>query len=316
MNTETDLLSLYSHCMLCPRRCGADRLRGEKGICGESAVLRAARAALHFWEEPCLAGSEEEMKTNGCGAVFFTGCALRCAYCQNRNISRGDFGLPIDAERLTEIYFELADQGAFCIDLVTPDHFLPHVVLSIRKAKNSGFSLPFVWNGGGYSDPEILRMMDGLIDIYLTDLKYLDPALSRDLSGAADYPVFAKAALREMVRQCGTPRYSDTGKLLSGVIVRHLVLPGHINASKEVLRYLQETYGAEIILSILRQYTPPKTLPAALAGKYPELLRTLTRREYDRIVEAALALEIENAYLQEAGVDKDSFIPAFNGEGL
>ena len=311
-----DLFSHYVGCTLCPRRCGADRLHGETGACNETASLRAARAALHFWEEPALAGSEDAMKEHGCGAVFFTGCALRCVYCQNQAISRSETGFPVTPEQLVRIYFDLAKKGASCIDLVTPDHFLPHIILSIKEAKAQGFPLPFVWNGSGYSDPDVLRLLDGLIDIYLTDFKYLDPALAGDLSAAPDYPCFAKAGLAEMVRQCGAPVYAPDGKLIRGVIVRHLVLPGHIKASAEVLRYLHETYGDSVILSILRQYTPPASLPAHLSAKYPELLRSLTKREYGRIVNAALSFGIENAYLQEAGTDKDSFIPAFDGEGI
>ena len=309
--------------MLCPRRCGADRLSGETGACGETAELRAARAALHFWEEPCLTGPDDPAGASrkGCGAVFFTGCALRCAYCQNGSISRGKAGAPLTAERLTEIFFELAGQGASCIDLVTPDHFLPHVVAAVRAAKERGLSLPVVWNCSGYADPAVLRLLDGIVDIYLTDLKYLDPALAGEFSAAPDYPAWAKDALSEMVRQRGAPVRDDTGKLVSGVIVRHLVLPGHVMPSCGVLRYLAETYGNQVIVSILRQYTPPSApetdaRSAKVLRAHPELLRPLTAREYDRAVRAALDYGLENAYLQEAGTEKESFIPAFDGTGI
>ncbi len=375
----TDLLfDLYKNCRLCPRRCGADRLAGEKGFCGETAQLRAARAALHFWEEPCLTGGTDDTSASGCspavsssrsagaasGAVFFTGCSLRCAYCQNGVLSRGEFGLPLSAEGLADCFLSLQDQGAANIDLVTPDHFLPHAAAAVKLAKERGLALPVVWNCSGYADPEVLRYLEGIVDIYLADFKYLDKTLAKDLSSAPDYPEYAKAALAEMVRQTGpcifTAGAVETaaegplpgGRLMRGVIVRHLVLPGHIRASADVLTYLHETYGDRILLSIMAQYTPPaggtsdstssavsaapssgtasavsaaplsSTAPAdrlretAVFQKYPELLRPLTRREYGRITDAALSLGIENAYVQDLHTAKDSFIPVFDGTGL
>ncbi len=354
------LFDLYKNCRLCPRRCGADRLAGEKGFCGETADLRAARAALHFWEEPCLTGGTDDTSAPGCspagisspaagaasGAVFFTGCSLRCAYCQNGVLSRGEFGLPLTAEDLADCFLSLEKQGAANIDLVTPDHFLPHAVSAVKLAKERGLALPVVWNCSGYADPEVLRYLEGIVDIYLADFKYLDKTLAKDLSSAPDYPEYAKAALAEMVRQTGPCVFTagadgtaaegplPGGRLVRGVIVRHLVLPGHIRASADVLSYLHERYGDRILLSIMAQYTPPAMQPAAgdaprcgsgpaserreeaVFRKYPELLRPLTRREYGRIEDAALALGIENAYVQDLHTAKDSFIPVFDGTGL
>lgn len=353
-----DLFELYKNCRLCPRRCGADRLAGDKGFCGETAHLRAARAALHFWEEPCLTGGTDAVSSAerspsgqsgpgaGSGAVFFTGCSLRCAYCQNGVLSRGEFGLPLSAEGLADCFLSLQKQGAANIDLVTPDHFLPHAAAAVKLAKERGLALPVVWNCSGYADPEVLRYLEGIVDIYLADFKYLDKTLAKDLSAAPDYPEYAKAALAEMVRQTGPCVFTGGtdgtaaegplpgGRLMRGVIVRHLVLPGHVRASIDALSYLHKTYGDRIMLSIMAQYTPPAAAPAAFGApqpgilpvpdlreaavfrKYPELLRPLTRREYDRVVSAAIALGIENAYIQDLHTAKDSFIPVFDGTGL
>ena len=296
----------YEACELCPRRCGVNRLRGERGVCRMGAKLMAARAALHYWEEPCLSGEE------GSGAVFFSGCALHCVYCQNREISRGEAGREITAERLAEIFLELADRGANNINLVTAAQFLPHIVPAIRSAREQGLSVPILYNTGGYERPEVLRELEGLIDIWLPDFKYLSEETAAAYSRCPDYPQWAKAALAEMVRQCPEPAFDERGRMTRGVIVRHLVLPGHVGEAKRILRYLHETYGDQIYISILRQYTP---MPG-IEERFPELRRTVSAQEYDRTVDFALRLGIRRAFIQEEGTAKESFIPPFDGSGL
>ena len=329
---------IMSDCTLCPRNCHADRLGGQKGYCGQTAEIRAARAALHFWEEPCISGKE------GSGTVFFSGCVLRCIFCQNHNIAQGKAGQEISLERLAEIFLELQEKKANNINLVTPTHFVPQIAAALEQAKKQGLHIPVVYNTGSYEKVETLRMMDGLVDIYLPDMKYVSAELGRKYSGAADYFEVASAAIAEMVRQVGKPVFAEPVRekvgdgirapkngeddeptaprqndeddepevlLKRGVIVRHLVLPGNIADSKKVIRYLYETYGNDIFISIMSQYTPLREFP-----EYPELNRRLRAREYEKVVDFALDIGVENGFLQEGDVAEDSFIPEFNGEGL
>ncbi len=298
------ILDSMSACRLCPRECGVNRLRGQKGYCGVDASLRAARAALHFWEEPCLSGKE------GSGAVFFSGCSLGCVYCQNRTIAKG-WGEEISLTRLAEIFLELKDQGANNINLVTAEHFVPQAAAALRLAKRWGLSLPVVYNSGGYEKPQTLRLLEGLVDIYLPDFKYMDTGLAGRYSNAKDYPEAAKEALSEMVRQAGPCVFDERGILQKGVIVRHLVLPGHVSDSKKVVEYLYRTYGSRIYVSLMNQYTPMEAM-----ADDPLLSRRVTAREYDRLLSFALNLGIENGYFQEGETARESFIPAFDGEGV
>jgi len=289
-------------CTLCPRRCGADRTV-KKGYCGASDTVRIARAALHFWEEPPISGE------NGSGTVFFSHCPLQCVYCQNRAISSGGDGLEITEERLVEIFYELKEKGAHNINLVSPTQYADKIADAIRKVKADGFDLPFVWNTSGYETVETLRMLDGLVDVYLTDLKYASPQIAKRYSNAADYPVVAKAALREMMRQ--QPECVYTGELLSrGVIVRHLLLPGQTADSKDVVDVFTDLCGSGAWLSLMRQYTPPTVCA------HPELLRPIADAEYDEVVNYALLCGIQNLFLQEKESVSESFIPAFNYEGV
>ena len=290
----------FGQCRLCPRDCGADRSIG-KGACGSDDRLSIAKVMLHFWEEPCISGS------NGSGAVFFSGCALHCVYCQNKKISGGGTGERISVERLTEIFFELADRGAENINLVTGDHFIPLIAKAVSAAKESGFDRPFLFNCSGYEKAEALKMLDGLIDVYLPDFKYMEKEPAERYSHAPDYPEAAREALAEMVRQRPHCRFDEKGLIREGVIVRHLLLPGHVMNAKKVLSYLHEAYGDAIYISIMSQYTPmPKTGEA-----FPELGRRVRRSEYDRLVDYAIKLGIENAYIQDRAVAKESFIPDF-----
>lgn len=296
---------MNTKCILCPRRCRADRYK-TNGICGVGNGIKVARAALHYWEEPCISGDK------GSGAVFFSGCALHCVYCQNREISAGRTGVEIGTERLCEIFFELAAKGAHNINLVTGDHYIPQIADAIEEAAKRGFDLPFIFNCSGYETVDALRMLDGLIDVYLPDFKYIDHDTARIYSNAWDYPDIAEAAVEEMVRQCPACVFDETGLIQNGVIVRHLLLPGHVTDSKKVLKYLHEKYKNTIYISIMSQYTPM----TGVSEEYPELGRRVKRKEYDRLTDYAIELGIENAYIQDMTVAKESFIPDFNNEGV
>lgn len=293
-------------CRLCPRDCGADRKNGQAGFCGVAgAGILAARAGLHMWEEPCITGG------HGSGTIFFSGCPLRCVYCQNYAIARSETGKKITVERLTEIMLELQEKGAENINLVTPTHYTPEILQAVPGAKAKGLILPIVYNCSGYEKVDTLRMLDGVVDIYLTDFKYMEGEPARRYSRAADYPEVAKAALREMVRQQGTPVFDEEGRMKKGVIVRHLLLPGHLKNAKAVVKYVFETYGNQVYVSLMNQYTP---LPQV--GAFPELSRKVTKREYEKLIDYALSLGMEQGFIQEGETAEESFIPAFDYEGL
>lgn len=292
-------------CRLCPRACGADRAHGQLGYCRMPMEPHAARAALHYWEEPCISGKE------GSGAVFFSGCTLRCVFCQNQEIAAGSAGRKVSVGRLSEIFLELQGQGANNINLVTAGHFLPSVIRALQSAKAQGLRIPVVYNTGGYEKAESLKLLEGLVDIWLPDCKYLSPVLAERYSHAGDYPKWVREALAEMVRQAGPPVFDDRGMMQRGVIVRHLVLPGCIPDSKDVLEYLHDTWGDRIWVSILSQYTP---LPHA--ASYPELNRTVTEEEYREVTDYARFLGMDQVYVQEGGCAKESFIPAFDYQGI
>lgn len=304
---EKEVWQELSDCTLCPRECHVNRNAGETGYCGQTARLTAARAALHFWEEPCLSGA------NGSGAVFFSGCNLRCVYCQNHEIAQGHAGREITAARLSEIFLELQEQGAHNINLVTPTHFVPQIITALKAAKKQGLSLPVIYNTSAYEKPETLRMLEGFIDIYLPDFKYRDASLSESYSHAADYFETASAAIAEMVRQVGAPVFADGEDSLmqKGVIVRHLLLPGCGKDSRQILRYLHETFGNDIYVSIMNQYTPL----LQVAG-IPTLNRRVSGKEYEKIVDFAIRIGMENGFIQEGETASESFIPAFDYEGI
>ena len=291
-------------CSLCPRMCNVDR-EITTGYCGVKKTLRVARAALHFWEEPCISGEE------GSGAVFFTGCNLRCVFCQNFQIARAEQGKEITVERLSEIFLELQEQKANNINLVTATHYVPQVVEALKMAKEKGLHIPVVYNCGGYETVETLKLLEGLVDIYLQDFKYVDHDRAKRYSRAEDYPEAAKKALAEMVRQQPEAEFDERGIMKKGVIVRHLMLPGGIKDSKAVVKYLYETYGNQIFISLMNQYTP---LPHV--ADYPEIDRKLKKFEYDRLVDYAISLGVENGFIQEGETAEESFIPAFTNEGV
>lgn len=298
-------MNKYENCLLCPRKCGINRSTGQTGVCGVSSEIKVARAALHYWEEPCISGKR------GSGAVFFSGCSLHCVFCQNREISDGKEGKVISKERLSDIFIELADKGANNINLVTPGQYIPDIVWAVNDAKSRGMKLPIIYNTSGYENVTELKLLEGIVDVYLPDFKYMDSTLSAMYSRAKDYPSVAKQALSEMVRQQPEVVIDDaTGLIQKGVIVRQLLLPGHVNDAKAVLKYLYDTYRDHVYISMMSQFTP-----IALED-YPEINRTVTKREYERLVNYALEIGITNAFIQEGDVANDSFIPAFDCEGV
>ena len=304
--TAEEIEKRMEDCTLCPRRCHANRNAGAVGYCGQTAHIRAARAALHYWEEPCISGVQ------GSGTVFFSGCALRCVFCQNRNIALGTVGRPVTPERLSEIFLELQEKNAANINLVTAGHFLPQIAYSLELSRRRGLALPVVYNTGSYEEVSSLRLLEGLVDIYLPDLKYRSPELSSRYSNAPDYFDKAAAAIGEMVRQTGPVVLDpDTGLMRSGVIVRHLLLPGQARDSKQILRYLHETYHDQIYISIMNQYTP---LPEACLP--PELNRRVTPEEYGKILAFAEKIGIEQGFYQEGETAEESFIPPFDCQGI
>ncbi|MBQ8921401.1 MAG: radical SAM protein [Oscillospiraceae bacterium] len=288
-------------CTICPRRCGADRST-QRGFCGETDVIRIARAAPHAWEEPPISGE------NGSGTVFFAGCSLRCIYCQNHEIALSHTGYPVTEDELIAEIRKLAEQGVHNLNLVTPSHYAMQLIPVLQRVKAQGFPLPIVWNSSGYESVDTLRRLAGLIDIYLPDFKYWSPQTAKAYSNAPDYPESAKAALAEMVRQCGSPVIDkETGLMRSGVQVRHLVLPGHAHEARQILWYLYQTYGNGIGYSIMNQYTPMPQM-----RNHPLLSGRVTAQEYEHVVRYAEQIGIQNAYIQEGEAASESFIPSFH----
>ncbi len=294
----------YKDCTLCPRNCNVNRVNGSLGYCRADAEVTAARAALHFWEEPCISG------TNGSGTVFFSGCSLGCVYCQNYDISRYQAGKKISKERLAEIFLELQEQKAHNINLVTPGHYVPSIVNAVQRARAMGLIIPIVYNSSGYEKVETIKMLEGIVDIYLPDFKYLGEKMANRYSKSGDYFQIASKAIKEMVRQTGEAVFEDE-IMKKGVIVRHLLLPGGLEDSKRVIKYLYETYQDTIFISIMNQYTPLEQVK-----EYPEINRKVTEEEYDALVDYALELGVENGFIQEGETASESFIPAFDYQGI
>ncbi|HOB30885.1 MAG TPA: radical SAM protein [Bacillota bacterium] len=291
-------------CTQCPRYCNVDRSQGELGFCRRGMLPEVAMADLHFWEEPCISGS------NGSGAVFFSGCNLSCAFCQNYQISQsGRVGREYSVEALASIFLMLEGRGAHNINLVSPTHFSEKVAEAIRQARNMGLKIPFIYNSNGYESLETLEIMDGLIDVYLPDLKYFSDEIARKYSSAPSYFEHASKAILEMSRQVGIPQFDEQGVIQRGLIVRHLVLPGQIEDSKKVLRWIKEELPEGTYVSLMAQYCPVHR-----AKQYPEINRTLTWREYDEIVKELYDLELEDGYIQELASANTEFIPDFGVE--
>ncbi len=295
----------FSNCTLCPRECKVNRVTGIRGFCGASDKINIARASLHMWEEPCLSGS------GGSGTIFFTGCNMGCVFCQNSEISHNYKGFPIDEHRLCEIFFELKEKGAHNINLVTAAHFLPQVLTAIKAAKEQNINIPFVYNSSGYEKADAIKRAEGLIDIYLPDFKYFDNERAEKYSKAKEYPEFAKKAIAEMVRQKPKCIFDNDDIMLSGVIVRHLMLPDGLFDSKKIIKYLYDTYKHSIYMSIMSQYTPFGYLE-----EHPELKQKVKSKDYKKLIDYAASLGIENAFIQEGEAADESFIPDFSGQGI
>ena len=295
----------YNSCELCPRECRVNRNNKEKGFCGQSSTIRVGRAALHHWEEPCISGSR------GSGTVFFSGCSLRCCYCQNFNLSRGKEGIEVAPEKLSEIFVRLQKEGAHNINLVTAEHFAPHIKSMVTEARKKGLSIPVILNSSGYVSEKTLEILKDVIDIYLVDFKYMYNLSAQKYSLASDYPEIVKKAIDKMVKFAGNKEFDSEGILTRGVLVRHLCLPSHTEESKNIIEYVYNKYGERVVLSIMSQYTPQKG-----SSKFIELSEKLTEEEYDNVIDFCINLGIEDAYIQDGESASESFIPQFNGEGI
>lgn len=306
MKDKANYLQRYDSCVVCPRKCGVNRNAGERGICKAPAELYLGRAALHWWEEPCLVGNK------GSGAVFFSYCPMGCVYCQNEDLVAGA-GVVVGFEQFKKTLLRLQnEEGAANINLVTPSHYVPTIAAALHSLKEwEQLHVPVVYNTSSYDSVDSLRMLQGLVDIYLADFKYASSDIAQKLSHAANYPSVALAALDEMVDQITDWEEDDQGLLKRGIIVRHLVLPGHIEESFRVLKVLHERYEDKIRLSIMNQYTP-------LRGNLVRygLEERVSSGEYEQVLDYADFLGIENYFWQEGGAASDSFIPAFDGTGV
>ncbi|MBR6851183.1 MAG: radical SAM protein [Lachnospiraceae bacterium] len=308
MQAESNM-DAYQSCSLCPRACGIDRSAGKRGFCGTDAQLRAVRAALHYWEEPCISGTE------GSGAVFFAGCNLGCVFCQNYEIShltKEMTGITVSPQRLAEIFFSLQEQQANNINLVTADVHIPAVAEALRIARTQGLSIPVIFNSSSYVNVGSLHMLEGLVDVYLPDFKFYSSSKAAKYLRAADYPQTARRAIEEMVRQTGNCSFDENGRIQKGVIVRHLLMPHGLLEAKMIVKELYHSYGDAVYLSLMNQYTPIMEH----LKRYPELQKGPSEAEYTDLIEYALALGVKNAYMQEGGTVSESFIPAFDGTGV
>lgn len=295
---------LYNSCELCPRKCHINR-NTTKGICSNTSTLKVARSALHYFEEPSISG------TNGSGTIFFSGCNLKCCYCQNKGISNDNFGINISAERLSELMLELQAKNANNINLVTPTHFVPSIIEAIKLARKKGLSIPIVYNTSGYESVATIKLLAGYVDIYLTDFKYFDNKLGEDLSKVKNYFEIASLALEEMYKQVGINKFASNGMMTKGIIVRFLVLPTKGTDTKKIINYLYKKYQDNIYLSIMNQYTPVNH-----SDTFTFLNDKVSDKEYDDIINYALDLGVKNAYIQEGETQDESFIPPFDLEGL
>lgn len=292
-------MDVLKECRLCPRECGVNRYESV-GVCGASAKVKVSHYSLHHWEEPVISGE------NGSGTVFFSHCNLKCIFCQNKKISTLGYGKEIGEARLKSIFLELQEKGAHNINLVTPTHFVPQIAKVLKKIRGSELTIPVVYNTSSYENVETINMMDGLVDIYLADLKYFDPELGKNYSNCENYFGVATKAIEVMYKQVGAPVIEDD-LMKRGVIVRILLLPGHKEDAKKIIKYLYDTYGDNIFISIMNQYTPvTKTL------KYPNLNWTVTEGEYDDVINYACDLGVTKAFIQDGETCLESFIPEFD----
>lgn len=293
-----------TYCQLCPRTCKVNR-QITTGFCGCPNEIKAARAALHLWEEPCISG------TKGSGTVFFSGCTLKCCFCQNSEISCENFGKALSVSQLSEIFLKLQEEGAHNLNLVTPTQYLPFIIEALDTIKNA-LSIPVIYNCGGYERPEIISLLNGYIDIYMPDLKYYDASLSFSYSKAKDYFSFASKAIPEMIEQAGSPIFNKEGILKKGVLIRHLVLPGCKKDSMRLLEWLSKSLPKNsFLLSLLSQYTP-----VYKAVEHPKINRRVTTYEYNKVLEKAISLGLTQGFMQERSSASSAYTPSFQLEGL
>lgn len=297
-------LNVLNSCTVCPRNCKVDRTISE-GFCRSGALVKVAKAYGHMWEEPCISGEK------GSGTVFFSNCNLRCVFCQNHDISQEDIGKEISTDRLSEIFLEQQERGFHNINLVNPTHYVPQIKEALKKAKEKGLKLPIVYNSNGYEGIESLKSLEGYIDIYIPDLKYFNDKYALKYSKAPNYFAIASAAIAEMVRQTGSPIFNEEGMLQKGVIIRHLMLPGLLFDSKKVVDYIYKTYGDEVYLSLMNQYTP-----MFKAIDYPEINKALNPGHYEALIDHCLELGYKNAFIQDTGTNTTAFVPDFNLQGI
>lgn len=291
---------MLEHCMLCPHNCGVNRLNGEKGYCGSPKDMVIARYSLHMWEEPCISGD------NGSGTIFFSYCNLKCVFCQNYEISTLNKGRVVSIEEFSDICLELQGKGANNINLVTGTMYVPLIVEGIKQAKKNGLNIPVIYNTSSYENVDTIKMLDGVVDVFLPDLKYYDDSLAVKYSNCRDYFKYATKAIWQMYKQVGKPIFDDKGMIKKGVIIRHLMLPNNICDSKKIIKYLYDKYKDDVIISIMNQYTPIRKMD------YDELNSLVSDKEYDEIINYAYDLGIRNAYIQEGGTQSESFIPDFS----
>lgn len=299
------MLEMLSNCRLCPRNCGVNRLNNNFGFCNAGKNIKAAHVWLHKWEEPCISGE------NGSGTVFFSNCNLKCVFCQNNAISQCDKGIEISIERLSEIFLEQQSRGAHNINLVTPTHYVPQIIEGIKLAKKNGLKIPIVYNTSSYEKIETIKSLKGYVDIYLPDLKYFDDKYSIRYSNAKNYFKYASEAIKEMFSQVGAPKFNEDGIMEKGVIIRHLMLPGLLFDSKKIMDYIYNTFGDDVYISIMNQYTPMNKVEG-----YPEINKPLNPKHYDSLIDYALSIGIKNAFIQEEGTVSESFVPPFDLRGV
>lgn len=299
------MLELLKECRLCPRNCGVNRLENNLGFCRSGLLVKVARVSLHKWEEPCISGEK------GSGTVFFSECNLRCVFCQNHAISHNGIGKEITIERLAQIFIEQQGRGANNINLVTPTHFIPQIIEAIKLSRKNGLKLPIVYNSNGYENIAALKALKGYIDIYLPDLKYYSDKYAVKYSHAPNYFNIASKAIEEMYSQVGKTSFYKNGLMKKGVIIRHLMLPGLLFDSKKVIDYIYNTFGSNVYLSIMNQYTPVNNVK-----NYPEINKSLNPKHYNSLIEYAVSLGIKNAFIQEEGTVSESFIPNFDLRGV
>lgn len=300
-----DYMKLLEKCNLCMRNCNVNRNKGVKGLCNSTNNIRIARAALHFWEEPCISGE------NGSGTVFFSNCNLKCVFCQNYEISSEGFGKEINIDRLADIFIELQEKGANNINLVTPTHFVPQIIEALKIAKNNGLDLPIVYNTNSIDTLDTIKALNGYIDVYLPDFKYFEDKYSMKYSKIKGYSKNVIDVIDEMIKQVGAPKFNKDGIIEKGVIVRHLLLPGLLFDSKKVVDAIYNNFGDNVYISLMNQYTPMHN-----AKMYPEINKSINEKTYDVLIDYALSIGIKNGFIQESGTNSKEFVPDFNNEGV